>query len=436
MLRNGAERVVAVEIDPGIIEIGKRFHLERPYHDPRCVVVNDDARSYFATSTEKFDLIAFGLLDSHTTTAMTNARLDHYVYTQESINQVRSLLNPGGVAVLSFEAAKPYIADRMAIVLKQAFGHDPVVFRVPYNMYGWGGLLFVVGDSREAVDTRIAADPKLAGLVKGWQEANPVTLLGTTQAPTDDWPYIYLEKPSIPFLYFVLAAVLALLYLYGRRQLGGAGATGKWDRANWHFFFLGAGFMLLEVQNISKAAVVLGNTWVVNAVIISGVMVMILLANLIAAKFPKLPLAAGLCPARALVRRPVLPRPVAVRVPAVRDEGAGGGLADELAHALQRHRLHPLLRDHGAEGRHAGREPDRRSRGRAVAVGHVRGRHQGTPAYRGDALPGGRVEPAEDRASPGASSHIVDDSLRESPRRPVRKTTSQNWISSCHSRDD
>jgi hypothetical protein len=48
--------------------------------------------------------------------------------------------------------------------------------------------------------------------------------------------------------------------------------------------------MLLEVQNISKAAVVLGNTWVVNAVIISGVMIMILLANLVAAKFPKLPL--------------------------------------------------------------------------------------------------------------------------------------------------
>ena len=43
----------------------------------------------------KFDLIAFGLLDSHTTTAMTNARLDHYVYTQESLNQVRSILKPG-----------------------------------------------------------------------------------------------------------------------------------------------------------------------------------------------------------------------------------------------------------------------------------------------------------------------------------------------------
>lgn len=43
--------------------------------------------------------------------------------------------------------------------------------------------------------------------------------------------------------------------------------------------------MLLEVQNISKASVALGNTWLINAVIVSGVLVMILLANLIAARF-------------------------------------------------------------------------------------------------------------------------------------------------------
>ncbi|MCI0700091.1 MAG: methyltransferase domain-containing protein [Planctomycetia bacterium] len=290
MLRNGAARVVAVEIDPGIIELGKRFHPEKPYDDPRCVVINDDARSYFATSTEQFDLIAFGLLDSHTTTAMTNARLDHYVYTQESINQVRSLLKPGGIAVLSFEVAKPYIADRMALVLRQAFGHEPVVFRVPNNSYGWGGVLFVMGDSREAVEARIAADPKLAELVKQWQATRPIHLTGSTRATTDDWPYLYLEKPSIPVLYFLLGVLLIGLYAFGRRVIGKSSAAGGWGRDGWHFFFLGAGFMLLEVQNISKAAVVLGNTWVVNAVIISGVMVMILLANLIAARFPQLPL--------------------------------------------------------------------------------------------------------------------------------------------------
>ena len=73
-----------------------------------------------------------------------------------------------------------------------------------------------------------------------------------------------------------------------------------WNRAHWHFFFLGAAFMLLEVQNISKAAVVLGNTWSVNAVIISGILAMVLLANLIVARWPSIPsrpVYMGLCAA-------------------------------------------------------------------------------------------------------------------------------------------
>ncbi|WP_449244759.1 hypothetical protein [Desulfobacca acetoxidans] len=45
-----------------------------------------------------------------------------------------------------------------------------------------------------------------------------------------------------------------------------------------------------DFQNISQAAVALGNTWEVNAVIVSGVLVMILVANFLAAIFPKLPL--------------------------------------------------------------------------------------------------------------------------------------------------
>jgi hypothetical protein len=292
-LRNGVERVVAVEIDPGIIEYGRRLHPERPYEDPRCTVVNDDARSYFATCTEKFDVIAFGLLDSHTTTAMTNARLDHYVYTIESITHARKLLNPGGVMVLSFEAQKPYIADRMGTTLKLVFGQEPLVFRVPSNGYGWGGVLFAVGDKPDAIAQGVTANPGLGKLIAEWQSLDRPELTGTTQLATDDWPYIYLETPRIPALYFLLAVVLLLLFARGLGQLKPwqhFTESGQWGRAGWHFFFLGVGFMLLEVQNVSKAAVVLGNTWAVNAVIISGVMVMILLANLIAARFPRLPL--------------------------------------------------------------------------------------------------------------------------------------------------
>jgi len=94
-VRHGVPDITAVEIDPAIIAIGRDFHPEQPYSSPAVHVVNDDARSFFATTTEKFDVISFSLLDSHTTTAMTNARLDNYVYTQESIARAKSLLAKG-----------------------------------------------------------------------------------------------------------------------------------------------------------------------------------------------------------------------------------------------------------------------------------------------------------------------------------------------------
>ena len=117
--------------------------------------------------------------------------------------------------------------------------------------------------------------------------------------------------------------------------------------------------MLLEVQNISKAAVVLGNTWVVNAVIISGVLVMILLANLVPARLPRLP--AG--PVYALLVASCLGLyfldlstfaflPYATKALVV-------GAADEPADALQRDRLHAVVRGRGAEGRGPRGEPDR-----------------------------------------------------------------------------
>jgi spermidine synthase len=287
-LRGGAEAITAVEIDPTIIDVGRRFHPEQPYSSPRVTVVNNDARAYFANTQERFDLIVFGLLDSHTTTAMTNARLDHYVYTQESFEQARRLLSPGGVIVLSFEAQKPFIADRMARALRAVFGQEPLHFRVPPSEYGYGGYFFVVGDL-ENVRRRIATEPALAAAVAGWQQAG-LQLAGTTVIATDDWPYIYLETTSVPPLYWLLGVTLLVLFLLANLMLGTRELLAGWRVTHLHFFFLGAAFMLLEVQNISKAAVVLGNTWDVNAVIIASIMVVILLANLLAAALPRLPL--------------------------------------------------------------------------------------------------------------------------------------------------
>jgi hypothetical protein len=128
-LRHRVQKITAVEIDPAIISIGRRYHPERPYDSPKVTLIADDARSFFANCKEHYDIISFGLLDSHTTMAMTNTRLDHYVYTRESIERARSLLAEGGVMTLTFEAQKPYIADRMAKLLRDTFAKEPIAFR-------------------------------------------------------------------------------------------------------------------------------------------------------------------------------------------------------------------------------------------------------------------------------------------------------------------
>lgn len=290
LLRHDIAEITAVDIDPAIFSMGERYHPEKPYDSPHVRRVCDDARSFFANAEERYDLIVFGLLDAHTSNAMANARLDHYVYTRESIAHARSLLAPGGTLVLTFEALRPFMPERMFETLTEVFGHEPIYYRIPRTQYGWGGVQFAISDDMPALKARLAADAPLAHQVERWQQRYTVQRSGIAVA-TDDWPYIYLLRPQLPPLVLVLILMLVLLGVRGLRRMQTPGLFRGWDRGRWHFFFLGAAFLLLEVQNVNKAAVVLGNTWYVNAVIIAGILCLALLANVIAASWSNLPLA-------------------------------------------------------------------------------------------------------------------------------------------------
>jgi spermidine synthase len=342
-LRAGVERVTAVEIDPAIIELGRKYHPERPYDSPRVRVVNDDARAFLTTCREQFDVIVFGLLDAHTTTAMTNARLDHYVYTKESVSRARSLLAAGGVMTLCFEAQRPYIADRMERTLRAVFGHAPIGFRIHVTGYGWGGVMFVA-DASGTARRRLNEDTRLADRVARWQRDLPLHLTNTTPIATDDWPYIYLERRRIPRLYDWLAGMMLVLLPAGARLVGVRGPLIRLDRSDWHFFFLGAAFLLLEVQNVSKASVALGNTWSVNAGDHlghpgDGV------AGEPGRRVPAQP--AGSSDLRGSHRQLpglIFRRSLRILLLAPGRPRAGHRHPDLPAHALQRHPLHPLLR--------------------------------------------------------------------------------------------
>lgn len=288
-LRQGTPEITAVEIDPGILALGRKYHPERPYSAANVRVVLDDARAYFANSSEEFDVISFGLLDSHTATTMMNARLDHYVYTRESFRQARALLSEGGVMTVHFAAPKPFVADRLATVFREVFGEEPIAFWMPATRLGWGGVMLVSGNL-ESVRELLVQRPELALPVQQFERQTTFDLTYSTASATDDWPYLYLERPGIPLIFFLMAGLMFLLFLRSLRHWEARTVLSGWDTDHWHFFFLGAAFLLLEVTNISRAAVVLGNTWLVNAVIVGGVLAMILVANLIASLFRVLPM--------------------------------------------------------------------------------------------------------------------------------------------------
>jgi len=278
-LRNGAARVTAVEIDPLILKLGKEFHYEKPYDSPRVRQVNDDARSYVENSDNRFDMIVFSLLDSHTTSSYyTNIRIDNYVYTIEALDAAKHLLKPDGVFIVKFEAQTPWIAGRLYALLSKAFGHAPVQFESDHFVYTTGGRFFITGSEQRIMQA--LSDPVLAKYVQQhrYKGMEPAPLI------TDDWPYFYQRSPGLPLPVIVISAVLILLCGV---LLRATGATAKSIR--WHFFFLGAGFMLLEAQIVSKMALLFGTTWLVNAIVIGGLLLLILAANALVGLRPTFP---------------------------------------------------------------------------------------------------------------------------------------------------
>jgi predicted membrane-bound spermidine synthase len=244
-------------------------------------VTIDDARAFFKKTSRKYDVISFGLLDSHTLSSnYNNTRLDHYVYTEESFRDARRLLKEDGVLSVIFEAQRDWIGERIYGLLKKNFGEVPYIFYVmsPDRAYGWGGTMFVTGNNLDRLKKTVESNPELRDFV----DKHKVTFAGPVRLTTDDWPYLYVEKARIPRMYLLIIGSLLGLILMAKKLV----FTTDQGRINFHFFFLGCAFLLLEFQNVSKATLLFGSTWVVNSYIISSILILILFANLFVSYFP------------------------------------------------------------------------------------------------------------------------------------------------------
>ena len=259
-LRAGATHVDAVEIDPEILRLGAR-HPEHPYADARVTSYVADARTFLSRDAGSYDTIVYGLLDSHVLlSSMSNVRLDSYVFTVESFSLARGHLLPGGVLVVSHAVGRPWFVDRMRATLARAFERPPML--VSEKVRNPIGFVYAAG---EMVPPGAPVSPS-AGLIE------------------DDWPFVYLRARAIPSDYLVAMALIALASL----ALVRVGAGSRFRGVDLHFFFLGAGFLLLETRGLAVLALLLGTTWGVTSSVFGGVLTMALGATALGAKLCKL----------------------------------------------------------------------------------------------------------------------------------------------------
>jgi len=257
-LREGVQRVDAVEIDPRIHAIGQQQNPDRPFQDPRVTSYINDGRAFLEQTNRQYDLVLFALPDSLTLVAgQSSLRLESYLFTTEAIQAARAHLTAGGAFGEYNYYREGWLVDRLAGTLEQVYGRPPCLDSTGH----FGRLaLLMASSSPDALQC-----PTL------W---HPVS--ATVPAPaTDDYPFLYLQDRTIPGFYLVtLALVVAAALLLVRVAAGRLRPMGTY----LDLFCMGAAFLLLETKNVVQFALLFGTTWFVNSLVFVGILLAVYLA--------------------------------------------------------------------------------------------------------------------------------------------------------------
>jgi hypothetical protein len=268
-LRLAAEHVDAIEIDPAILKLGTMYHPEKPYQNPRVATFVNDARTFLRATQKTYDIIVYGLLDSHTVLShASSVRLDSFVYTVEGLREARQRLKPHGLLSLSFSVLSEKIGRKIYLMMQEAFdGEPPICVRSGYDV------------SVTFLQTRNGGLAVDEGLLRasGFDNVTDDFANQDIEADmsTDDWPFLYMPKRVYPVSYLlmlglilVLSAVLTFSFMKAKPAFSSS-----------EFFFLGSGFMLVETKAITELGLTFGNTWQVIGIAICGILFMAFLAN-------------------------------------------------------------------------------------------------------------------------------------------------------------
>jgi hypothetical protein len=160
--------------------------------------------------------------------------------------------------------AGSWMLERLYWTLADATGTRPYV--VSHSQYSGAAMLLA---AREPAKLHWERCPF------PWRtlESRPPGLLKTS----DDWPFLYLRPHVVPWGYLTILASVLLLALVSTALASGPRTLVR--EFDWPLFLMGAGFLLLETRGVTALSLLFGSTWIVNAVVFGGVLLMALLVN-------------------------------------------------------------------------------------------------------------------------------------------------------------
>jgi SAM-dependent methyltransferase len=253
-LAHGARHIDAVEIDPRLYQLGKELQPNHAYQSPRVSAHITDGRAYLEQTKRKYDLILFALPDSLTlVSGQSSLRLESYLFTLQAIQSARAHLKPGGTFAMYNYYRTQWLVDRLAGTLTRVFGKRPCLDKAPGRAH-----FAALADGAVKCASTWSADGRVV------------------PAPaTDDYPFLYLRTRSIPGFYLVTLALILVVAVVGVRTTG---TPFKQMRPYLDLFFMGAAFLLLETKNVVQFALLFGTTWLVNALVFGGILLVVLAA--------------------------------------------------------------------------------------------------------------------------------------------------------------
>jgi len=286
-LAKGAEHVDAVDIDPRIVEIGVEGNPDQAYQDPRVTRHINDGRAFLEGTDEKYDLILFALPDSLSlVSGASQIRLESFLFTEEALDSARDHLTDDGVFAMYNYYRHGWLIDRLGGTAAKAFGHDPCI-----DLFGEATA--VVTATKHPSNQRCGPE-------------NHELPASYVEPATDNAPFLYYEGGMVPTIYLWALGGILVISLIVVRIFGGPLRA---MRPYADLFFMGAAFLLLETKNIATFAMLFGTTWIVNAMVFAGVLLIVLAAVETTRRFrtPRLPVVFGLIAASLAVAYVVRP---------------------------------------------------------------------------------------------------------------------------------